>query len=242
MVLPWPYFRATGTGVLGGKSTTSRGVRWDGAAISLVSSEVSRPFGPVTTRPIVREASSASSRHCARSSATLFEQRVRRRAWPLEVCTTRNWVDTRRDSHVISGDLQLRSRQGFGLWRDPRRQLQRFKFGGARFAAVQRAVGAVRDRDEVVGTERLAASIAVELIAAGTEHGAASRAEVHFQEGIAAVFVVFDRKTFKERVAGGAGGGVELLSHEIIISVKAALVKHLMNRIENILVQRWCKL
>jgi hypothetical protein len=39
----------------------------------------------------------------------------------------------------------------------------------------------------------------VELIAAGTEHLAADRigAGVHFQEDIAAVFVVFDRKTFK---------------------------------------------
>jgi len=73
---------------------------------------------------------------------------------------------------VISGRLQVRSRQDFGLWRDPLGQLERFKFGGARFAAVQRAVGSVRDRDEVVGAERLAASIAVELIAAGTERGA----------------------------------------------------------------------
>jgi hypothetical protein len=65
----------------------------------------------------------------------------------------------------------------------------------------------------VVGAERLAASIAVELIAAGTEHRAASGAGMDFQEGIAAVFVVFDRKTFKTRIAGGAGGGVESLSH-----------------------------
>jgi hypothetical protein len=103
------------------------------------------------------------------------------------------------------------------LWRDPRRQLQRFTFGGARFAAVQRAVGAVRYRHEVVGAESLAASIAVELIAAGTEHLAASRAGVNFQEGLAAVFVVFDRKTFEERVAGGAGGGGEGLFHKKII-------------------------
>jgi hypothetical protein len=78
----------------------------------------------------------------------------------------------------------------------------------------------------VVGAERLAASIAVELIAAGAEHGAASRTGVHFQEGIAPVFVVFDRKTFKERVAGKARGGVKSLSHKDIISSIAALVKH----------------
>jgi hypothetical protein len=62
----------------------------------------------------------------------------------------------------------------------------------------------------VVDAERLAASIAVELIAAGTEQFFASRTGVDFQEDIAAVFVVFDRKTFKERVAGGAGGESEM--------------------------------
>jgi hypothetical protein len=36
---------------------------------------------------------------------------------------------------------------------------------------------------------------------------------VDFQENVPAVFVIFNRKTFKERVAGGARGGVELLSH-----------------------------
>jgi hypothetical protein len=67
----------------------------------------------------------------------------------------------------------------------------------------------------VVGTEGLTASIAVELIAAGTEHLAASwiGTGVHFEECIAAVIVVFDRKALKQGVAGGAGGGVELLSH-----------------------------
>jgi hypothetical protein len=39
----------------------------------------------------------------------------------------------------------------------------------------------------VVDAERLAASIAVELIAAGAEHLAASRAGVDLQEDIAAV-------------------------------------------------------
>ena len=89
------------------------------------------------------------------------------------------------------------------------------RFVGAGSAVVQWAVGSVRDRDQVVSTEDFPASIAVELIAAGAEQFFANGigAGVDFQEGIAAVFVVLDRKTFKERVAGGAGGGVELLSH-----------------------------
>jgi hypothetical protein len=66
----------------------------------------------------------------------------------------------------------------------------------------------------VVDAERLAASVAMELIAAGAEHLAASRAGVDFQENVPAVFVVFDREPLKERVAGGAGGRVELLGHE----------------------------
>lgn len=63
----------------------------------------------------------------------------------------------------------------------------------------------------------LAAPVAVELIAARAEHRAARRACVDFQEDVPAVFVVFDRKTFKDRVAGGARGGIELLSHKTII-------------------------
>jgi hypothetical protein len=70
----------------------------------------------------------------------------------------------------------------------------------------------------VIGAERAAASIAVELIAAGTEHRAASGAGVDFQENIAAVFVALDRKTFKERIAGWAGGGHEGVSHAFIIA------------------------
>jgi hypothetical protein len=66
----------------------------------------------------------------------------------------------------------------------------------------------------MVDAERLAASIAVELIAAGTEHRAASRAGVDFEEDVPTVFVGFDRKAFKERVTGRAGGGVELGSHK----------------------------
>ena len=65
----------------------------------------------------------------------------------------------------------------------------------------------------MVDAERLAASIAMELIAARTEHLAASCAGVHFEKDVPAVFVVFDRGACKERVAGRAGSGVELLSH-----------------------------
>jgi hypothetical protein len=65
----------------------------------------------------------------------------------------------------------------------------------------------------VVDAERLAASVAMELIAAGAEHLTASCAGVDFQEDVPTVFVVFDWKAFKERVAGRARSGVELLSH-----------------------------
>jgi hypothetical protein len=75
----------------------------------------------------------------------------------------------------------------------------------------------------MVAAERLAAAIAMKLIAAGTEHLAASCAGVDFQENVPAVFVVFDWKTFEERVAGGAGGGVELLSHNKYTIIRAYL-------------------
>jgi hypothetical protein len=78
----------------------------------------------------------------------------------------------------------------------------------------------------VVDAERLAASIAMELIAAGTEHLAATSAGVEFQEDVPTVFVVFDREAFKERVAGRAGSGVELLSHESIMLDLHLQVKH----------------
>jgi hypothetical protein len=58
----------------------------------------------------------------------------------------------------------------------------------------------------VISTERLAASIAIELVAAGAEHlaacGIGTRAD--FEEGIAAVFVVFDRQALEKRVTSGA--------------------------------------
>lgn len=105
----------------------------------------------------------------------------------------------------------------FGLRWDWRGQLARFAFAGAGPATVQWRLGTVRYRHQVVDAERLAASIAVELIAAGAEHRAASRAGVHFQEYVTAVLVVFDREAFEECVAVGAGGGIELLSHVSIM-------------------------
>jgi hypothetical protein len=69
----------------------------------------------------------------------------------------------------------------------------------------------------VVGAEGLAASIAVELVAAGAEQFFASRAGVHFQDGVSVIPVAFNGKAVKERVAGGAGGGIELLSHNRIM-------------------------
>jgi hypothetical protein len=82
---------------------------------------------------------------------------------------------------------------------------------------VQRRFGSIWHRYQVVDAERLAASIAMELIAAGAEHLAASQAGMDFQENVPAVFVVFDRKPFEERFAGRARGGVELLSHKNIM-------------------------
>jgi len=80
---------------------------------------------------------------------------------------------------------------------------------------MQRSIGAVRHGDQVVGAECLATSVAMELIAAGAEHLAAGgvRTRADFEKCVAAVFVVFDRKALEERVAGGTGGGGELVFH-----------------------------
>ena len=112
---------------------------------------------------------------------------------------------------------EVGGRQHFRLRRDPRGQLERFAFGSAWPTAVQGRLGSIRHRHQVVDAKRLAASVAMELIAAGTEHLAARRAGVHFEKDVPTVLVVFDREAFEKRVASGAGGGVELLSHEIIM-------------------------
>jgi hypothetical protein len=64
---------------------------------------------------------------------------------------------------------------------------------------MQRSMGAIRHGDQVIDTECLAASVAVELVAAGAEHLAACgiRTRADFEEGIAAVFVVFDWKALE---------------------------------------------
>jgi uncharacterized membrane protein len=80
---------------------------------------------------------------------------------------------------------------------------------------MQRSIGATGQGDQVIGTEKLAASIAVELVAAGAEHlaGGGIGAGADFEECIAAIFVVFDRKALEKGIASGAGRGCELLSH-----------------------------
>ena len=114
---------------------------------------------------------------------------------------------------VPSSHLQLRRREDFGPRWDSSSEFQWFAFGGTGSAAVQRYLGSVRYRHQMVDAERLTASIAVELVAARAEHRATSRARLDLQEDVAAIFVILDWKAFKERVAGGARGGVELLSH-----------------------------
>jgi hypothetical protein len=60
----------------------------------------------------------------------------------------------------------------------------------------------------MIGAEELAASIAVKLIATRAEHLAACGvgAGADFEECVAAVFVIFDRKALEQSVASGAGG------------------------------------
>jgi hypothetical protein len=78
----------------------------------------------------------------------------------------------------------------------------------------------------VVAAECLATSVAVELVAARAQHLAAGgiRTRADFEECVAAIFVVLDRKALEKRVAGWAGGGGELLSHEFIIAKQRCLV------------------
>jgi hypothetical protein len=72
----------------------------------------------------------------------------------------------------------------------------------------------------VLAAERLAASVAMELIAAGAEHRAASCTGVDFKQRVAeAVFVVVYRQAVEAGLAFGAGGGGEVCCHENIISL-----------------------
>jgi hypothetical protein len=123
-------------------------------------------------------------------------------------------MDLRHHSQVMSGGLQIGGCHDFRLRRDPRGQWERFAFGRAWPAAVQRCLGSIRHRHQVVDAEPLAASVAMELIAARAEHRAACGTGVDFQENVPAIFVILDWKTFEKRVAGRARGGVELLSHK----------------------------
>ena len=102
---------------------------------------------------------------------------------------------------------------GLGLGREG--EWEHFAFRGAGCAAVQRSFRAVFYRYQVIGAEGVAAAVTGELIAAWAQQLAAGPcAGFDFQQGIArSVFVVVDRKTFKEGIAGGAGSAGELLSH-----------------------------
>ena len=57
----------------------------------------------------------------------------------------------------------------------------------------------------MIGAEEVAASVAVELVATGAEQLAACGigTGADFEEGTAAVFVVFDREALEKRVARG---------------------------------------
>jgi len=105
----------------------------------------------------------------------------------------------------ISGNLKVVGPADFSLWRDGLWQFQRFTVGSAGWTTVQRSVGAVGYRYQAICAEAVPAAIAMELIAAGTEHGAAFCAGMNFQEDVASVLVVFDWEAFKEGVAGGTG-------------------------------------
>jgi hypothetical protein len=87
------------------------------------------------------------------------------------------------------------------------------------------SVGAIWNRDQVVGAKGLTASIAMKLIAAGAEHLAAVgvRARADFEECVAAIFVVLDWKALEKRVASGARGRREGVSHVFILMLINAL-------------------
>src|ERR1017187_3056365 len=196
MVLPCEYFRATVTGALGGNSTTSRvGRLLVAVAISLITSD-HFGFGPNSSGragldlsggawcSVNPSRSSISSTYCRRCSAAWFQQRVCQVSRPQEVCASRNATDSRHHSHVISGHPQVRGRHHFRPRRDPRGPSERFASGSAWPTAMQTRYGSIRHRHQVVCAKRLATSVAMELIAAGTEHLAASRAGAHFEKDV----------------------------------------------------------
>jgi hypothetical protein len=80
----------------------------------------------------------------------------------------------------------------------------------------------------VIGAKRLAASIAVKLIAAGAKHLPAGGigAWPNFEDGDAAVFVILHGKVLEQRVAIGAGGGSEFRSHVFTLCLSLRFVKH----------------
>lgn len=60
----------------------------------------------------------------------------------------------------------------------------------------------------MIRAEGIAATVAVELIAADAEELSASRARCGFEEDISAIFVVFDGEAVKDGFTGGADGGI----------------------------------
>ena len=85
---------------------------------------------------------------------------------------------------------------------------------------MQGSVSAIRHGHQVVGAEGLAATVSVELVAAGAKHLAAGgiRTGSDFQKCEGAVSVVLDRKALEMRVAVWARGGSKSLFHGFIIA------------------------
>ena len=91
---------------------------------------------------------------------------------------------------------------------------------------MQRSIGAIRDRNQVIDAERLPTAVAVELVATGAQQFAAGRvsAGANFQDGVSNVSVVLDGQAVEKGAAGGAGSGSELRFHEFIIAKQRSLV------------------
>lgn len=118
---------------------------------------------------------------------SMRRSRVRSRVGQLAPCAWKNQRPGQNPVGCHLSCLRRRNLAGFRSRWNPRRQCQDLAFGCAGGAAKQRSIGAIWNGDQVVGTEKLAASIAVKLIAAGAEHLAARGvgAGANFQQGIA---------------------------------------------------------
>ena len=90
---------------------------------------------------------------------------------------------------------------------------KRFAFFCAFRAAVEGAVRAIRNGYEAIRAEGIAATIALELIAAGAEERSTFCAGCGFEEDVSAFFVIFNGGAVKGGFTVGAGRGIEVLSH-----------------------------